>query len=171
MKKGYYSDLLAKAKAKIKLQPDGGYEEEDLIASLEDLISIDLPTEKRRLAKTIIDAQTKPGGTEPTGQLHLPGFEPYGYEPLRLIRDDNGRVIEQDKAPHNYKFAESERAAKHAHGALQWAHRKRKEAQLHAGWVIEQQKQGLNEDLTFGHCIRDSDLFELESKEPEEVAP
>lgn len=154
-----YSALLALAKAQTQRQENGQFNEEDLRATLEQLVTIDPEAEKRRVAKAIIDSETKPGSTEPTGQLSL-GFDSYDYEPDRLIRDDDGHVIEQDKALHSYKFAESKRAAKHWREAGEWADRKRQESEAYATWIIEQQQRGRQNNLTFGDFIREAGIFE-----------
>lgn len=87
------------------------------------------------------------------------------YEPDRLIRDNHGNAIEQDKAPHSYKRDESERAAKHAHEAIAWADRKRKEFEGFSSWVIEQQRNGRTKKLTFGDYVRESQLLYLFPKQ------
>jgi hypothetical protein len=160
MKRETYKDLLAKAKTLIKRQRDGRFKEPDLIAALKTLITIDVEEELDRRAKAIIDTETKPGSTKPTGQLRLPTLEFYDYEPDRLIRNDNGDMIEQDRAPVDFKFAESARAAKHVREAIEWDERKRKETEMFAAWVIEQQTNGRTKKLTFGDFIRESGLFQ-----------
>jgi hypothetical protein len=159
MKKSSYKDLLENAKKQTARDSDGKLDEEDLKANLKKLIVIDPDEEKDRIARTIIDSETKPGSTPPTGQLHLPTMELYDYEPDRLIRDDNGKIIEQDKAPVDSKDAEARRARKHAHESMQWADRKTEEATGHSHWVIEKQREGRKKNLNFGDFIRESNLL------------
>ena len=90
MKKGTYRDLLIKAKRHTKRQPNGDFVEEDLHANVKKLIDIDVDQAKDRLAKAIIDSETRPGSTDSVGSLWLPTMEPYDYEPERLIRNDEG---------------------------------------------------------------------------------
>jgi hypothetical protein len=160
MKKHNRRDLLAKAKKQTKRQADDAMYENELLIEVEKLIEVDVAAIRRQMAKDVIDSETKPGGTDPTGQLCFPGMERYPYEPDRLIRDDQGRLIEQDKSTSGYKFAESGRAAKHAREAGDWAERKRQETELYAKWVIEKQGEGRTADLTFGDFVRESGLFE-----------
>jgi hypothetical protein len=93
VKRETYRDLLAKAKLKTERREDGEFDEEDLKANLAKLRPpINLDEENLKWAKDVIDHETKPRTTKPTGQLRLPGLELYDYEPDRLIRNDNGRV-------------------------------------------------------------------------------
>jgi len=160
MKRETYKALLEKARRQVKRQKDGTFKEQDLKDVLKTFIVINIEEEKDRRVKEIIDSETKPGGTKSTGQLRLPTLELYDYEPDRLIRNDDGDMIEQDRAPVHFKFAESARAAKHVREAIEWDERKRTEAELFARWVIEQQKTGRTKKLTFGDFIRESDLFQ-----------
>ena len=159
MKDRHNRELLAKAKQQTKLNENGWWTEDDLLATLETLVIVDVKSEKRRIAKAILDSETKPGGTEDTGQLCFEGMEPYSYEPYRLIRDDEGNVTEQDKSVVKFKFAESSRAAKHSREAAEWAERKRKEVELYAQWVIKQREHGRRKNLTFGDFVREAGLF------------
>jgi len=152
-------DLFAKAAQQTKRQNNGHFHEDDLLANLASLIIIDPAEERMRRAKAIIDNLTKPGGTEPTGQLHLPGFDFYDYEPERLVRDDNGNVIEQDRALYRFKIIEAKRARKHAHEANQWAERKAEESEAFTLWVMARRDEGRTTNLTFGDFVRESKLF------------
>jgi hypothetical protein len=99
-------EWLEEAKRLTKRQPDGGFIEKELTAALANLIPVGDGSQRLRIAESIVDSKTKPGSTLPTGQLRLPGREPYDYEPLRLIRDGCGLIIEQDRATLRYKVAE-----------------------------------------------------------------
>jgi len=162
MKKITGKELLDQAKKGTKRQRDGHWHKADLHATLKKLLIevIDLDEEADRRATTIIDGECKPGSTKATGQLRLPTLEYYDYEPNRLVMNDNGDIIEQDRAPVDFKFAEARRARKHVSEALEWADRKDEEASGHATWVIEQQKNGRTKKLTFGDYIRESGLFQ-----------
>lgn len=156
------SDLLAKAQEQTKTNEDGGFNEIDLLTNLKALITIDADAEAWRKAKSIINHATKPDTTEDTGQqLRLPGLEPYSYEPSRLIRDDDGRIISQDKATPAYKLAELARATKHLHEVTEWARRKRKETQEYIRWETGQRKKGRTENLTFGDFVREAGFLQV----------
>jgi hypothetical protein len=160
MRRPTYKDLLFKAREIVKRNDAGIFKEPDLIAAVRSFLTIDVEAELDRRAKAIVDSETKPGSTEPTGQLRLPTLEFYDYEPDRLIRNDNGDMIEQDPAPVDFKFAESARAAKHVREAVQWDERKRKEVELFALWVLEQRTNGRSTKLTFGDFVREAGYFE-----------
>lgn len=55
---------------------------------------------------------------------------PYPYEPERIIRDDEGKIIEQDKAGFRFKLAESMRARQNARAANEWAERTAAEVEV-----------------------------------------
>jgi len=161
MKRETDRDLLAKGRAQVKRNKnDGTFKEQDLRDVLRTFVVINVEKETDRRVQEIIDSETKPGSTKPTGQLRLPTLELYDYEPDRLIRNDDGDMIEQDRAPVDFKFAEARRARKHVSEALEWADRKEEEASSHAKWVIEQQKKGRTKKLTFGDFVREAGLFQ-----------
>jgi hypothetical protein len=146
--------LLDEALAKVKRLKDNGANEEDLIAVLIDAIVIDVAEEKRRRAKEIIDRGTKPKGSPPHGQLALPGIDPYPWEPKRLIRDDKGRIIEQENATLPYKTAETQRSGKHVEEAVRWNIRRTTETGLYAEWVVAQITKGRKKrEITFGNFV------------------
>lgn len=159
MKNGKYKDLLERAKKLTKRQESGQFVEVELLANLEKLIVVDVGAEQKRIAKEILDSETKPGATSPIGQLKLPGMELYDYEPWRMIRNDTGDIIEQDRSGIDFKSAEARRARKHAREAEVWADRKVEEETGYAKWIIEQQRKGRTKKLTFGDYVRESQLF------------
>lgn len=160
MKKAQHrSALLEKAKLLTSRQKDGGFIRDDLLVALKSLIIIDVEAAKDREARAIFDQETRKGTTDVTGNLWLDGMNPYGYEPDRLVQDDDGHVIEQDKALISYKFAEDRRSAKHVKEVVEWNHRTHTETLLFGQWVFEQQQKGRFEDLTFGNFVRETGLF------------
>jgi hypothetical protein len=149
--------IYSKALVTVQRAPDKSFVESDLEAALADLIQIDIPKEKKRRAHEIISGRAKPGGTEPAGQLVLPGFDPYFYEPDRLVRDDTGHAVENCNATIAFKQAESRRARDHAADAALSARQKTEEAERFAAWAMDQMAKGRPAlDLTWGTCVNEN---------------
>lgn len=158
--------LIQKALEDVARLRDGGAKEEDLIAILAAAIHINVPEEKQRRAKEMIDRRTKPKSTEPSGQLCFVGMDPYPYEPDRLIRDDEGRIIEQKRAAPPYKRAEAKRANKHLEEAAFWAKIKNEEDGQFAQWAYQQIKKGRKQrDIVWGNFIIETGIWKKEEED------
>jgi hypothetical protein len=131
-----------------------------LIDEVAELLDFDEATERRNKAKRAIDRRRKPGATEPDGVLCLPGMEPYGYEPQRLVADNEGHIIEQEHARPHHKQAEAERARNSARRQQSWADRKTGEAEKYAQWAIQQLTKGREAtEITFDTFVRESGVW------------
>lgn len=147
--------ILDRALAACPRDEDGNADEEILVKLIATLIDVDVDKVKRERAKQLVSASTKPGSTPPDGALQL--FDTYPYEPRRLVRDDQGNIVEQDAAKLRMKQAESQRARRHVDQVQVWANRKTREAEEFATWVVEQTEQGrAKSELTFGVFVRES---------------
>lgn len=156
MKAAKKIDLFEEAKRLTAADPDGTWNEDDLINTLAPMIDVDVDAERKRRAKEIVNSRTKPGGTRPRGQLTLPGLEKFAWEPERMVRDDNNRIVEEEKAPYDYKVAEAQRARGHAEAASDWADRKSEEVFLYGKWAAEQSRAGRPVlEVTWGNCVRE----------------
>lgn len=98
-------------------------------------------------------------------------MEPYGYEPRRLVADNDGHVIEQAKAKLRYKAAEAERAREAARRQTAWADRKSTEEAHMGQWAYEQLTSGRPEaELVFGAFVHEAGLW-LDQAVPSEPDP
>jgi hypothetical protein len=149
--------IYAKAESIVPRAPDRSMAEANLENAIADLIEIDVDKERHSRAKEIIAGRARPGATIAEGQLMLPGLDEYDWEPNRLVRDDQGRVIENRNAPITFKAAESKRARDHARDAAVQADRKSEETERFAAWATQQALKGRPAlDLTWGNCVRES---------------
>jgi hypothetical protein len=155
-----YDNVLAQAKHLTPRNEAGGWDEAKLLDTVVSLLAFDTDKEKRLKAKRIIDHAAKPGGTDPDGQLSLPGFDKYDYEPNRLIRDDHDHIIEASRALPEFKACDSRRARINAERAQRWANRKTTETDLFQKWALEQATKGRPmRELEWGICIKELGLW------------
>jgi hypothetical protein len=115
-----YREAVRKAKEQTPLLPDGGYDEPLLHATVKSFLpDPDVDAIKDQQATDAINQEAKAGNTPPRGQMVFEGFPPRDYEPERLIRDDDGHIIENRHSTPHYKGAHLRRSQKkHAeHGA------------------------------------------------------
>jgi hypothetical protein len=153
-------DPVDAAKAKCPRRDDGSIDESVLIKILAPMKVVDVEAEQLRWAKDQISKRTKINATPPNGQLWLPGInDGYPYEPERLIRDDDGNIIEQSKAPVNFKVADAKRAQKHAEETAYHASVKFREMTEHMVWANERLRQGRRENLTFDDFVKESGIW------------
>jgi hypothetical protein len=153
-------EIIERAKAMMTPNEDGGYVENVLRDKLVEILPFDVDKARRKQAQALIDAVARPGGTQPNGQIALPGFDAFDYEPGRLIRDNSGNLYECDTAPLTAIMAESGRARDHANAALHWSNIKASEAELFASWVVEELTKGrAAAELTWGNCVRESGFW------------
>jgi hypothetical protein len=158
-------ERINRAKALIEPNEDGSYSEQKLLEKLIETEPFDIDKARRKAAQALIDAVARPGGTPTEGQIVLPGFDAFDYEPGRLIRDNSGNLYESDKAPLTAVQAESSRARDHANSALHWSNIKSKESELFAAWVVNQLTQGRKvAELIWGVFIREEGHWQPEAK-------
>lgn len=153
-------ETINRAKAMMEPNPDGGYSEEMLRDRLVEILPFDVDKARRKQAQDLINAVARPGGTESDGQVVLPGFDAFDYEPGRLVRDNSGNLYECDRAPLTAIIAESSRARDHANAALHWSNIKASEAEIFAAWVVDQLTKGRGaSELTWGNCLREGGFW------------
>lgn len=152
---------LEAALLRVKRLRDGGADEATLIEELKKEIVINVEEETTRRAKELVDRGTKLRSTQPDGQLLLPGIvKPYDSEPYRLIRDGNGKIIEQKKATPQYKAAEAERASKHSEESAYQARVKNLESTLFHAWAVQQISKGRKKrELRWGNFILETGIW------------
>jgi hypothetical protein len=152
----------------VKRNDDGGADEKAVIDECMRFIDFDAEQELRNKATRAVRRRRSPRATDPDGRICLPGMETYGYEPGRLIADNDGHVVEQDKARPEYKRAEAQRAREVARRQAVWAERKTAENEAYAAWALEQlTRRRKGKEITFGTFVRESGLWSAEPAEPE----
>jgi hypothetical protein len=133
------------------------------------LPTLDPDAEQIKKAKRAINACTRPNKTQLDGQLALPFMQPYGYEPFRLVRNFDGtRLIENNKALHDMKSADTQRSLMNVRRVQVHYDRKDAESKLLSAWTIEQLEKGRDPlELTWETCITEKGLRRSGSPEPE----
>src|SRR6266498_5975755 len=114
--------------------PDGSVDEKSLIDILARKLDIDEDSIRYKEAKRLINKKSRPGQTQCEGQLSLLGETPYAYEPERLVRFGDGKVVENRRSRPVAKQAEAERAQKNVQRVMNWAQRKQKESNQFSQW-------------------------------------
>jgi hypothetical protein len=87
------------AKACSAGSPDGSVPEAEVCSQCKRIVDIDDDAEREGMAKHIIDTLCEEGTDEDSGQLSFPGFGTWHWEPRRLVRSDNGDLIENKWRP------------------------------------------------------------------------
>jgi len=103
------NELLKQALANCERREDGAVDEQKVIKEVKRLQPFDVEKERHKKAVRFVQDRKKPAKTEPDGQLVFPGFGSCAYEPLRLIDDGAGHVVEQMLASPEFKQAALER--------------------------------------------------------------
>lgn len=148
--------------------PDGGRAYGSMLELVAAAIDFDPETERIGKARRIIASRMKPGGTRAEGTVVLPGLETYGYEPHRLIADDEGSVIENRHATVRHKQAEADRAEKALDRAQTRADRERWEADIFQPWAESELAAGRNPaEITWDNCLRETGHYKDEASEDE----
>jgi hypothetical protein len=153
-------DVVRKALAELDRNEDGGVNDADLLDRVTELLPFDPEAAHRAIARRAINKLKRPGSTEREGQLQLPGFEPYGYEPGRLIDDGEGHLVEQAQARPNYKAAEVTRAQRNLDNVAAWLKRKNAEHLAFTTWALDQFKKGRDpNDVVFDNFVRETETW------------
>lgn len=150
---------------------DGSVDEKALIDAVAKLIEFDEAQERINKATRAVKRRRKPGSSAPEGQIAIPGMDAYGYEPERLVADNEGHVVEQRVSRPHFKRAEAERAREAARRHQVWANRKTEESEAFAAWAIEQLGQGRRADaINFDIFLKDAGYWK-DGDAPVEVDP
>jgi hypothetical protein len=105
-------DLLQDA---IKLTPTNDDYSRNCITTVETLAKLIGETDGLTKAQAIFNHFRRDGTTPAKGMIHLPGIEPYPYEPHRIIVSRDGTTYKPlAEATLEYMEAEAERAATQA---------------------------------------------------------
>lgn len=146
---------------------DGSVDEEALIAAVESRILVDEASARREKAVRLVKRSSKPGGTQPRGQLTLPGVAPYPYEPNRILKGPKvdgspDRVIKQDEATTVFKDAQIERERENAQKVLNRLTRDEAEGKGFKAYVQSERKRGNKNwsSITFGDYVRAKGLWQ-----------
>ena len=140
--------------------PDGSVVESSLVDILAEHVDFDADRARHGLAQRIIARRKRPGQTAPEGAVVFPGMEHYAYEPHRLLADDKGNVIENERARIEFKAAEAKRAQEDVRRAAERAAREQNEAGHFAVWTAEQYAAGRDPtDITWDTCVRETGLW------------
>lgn len=149
-----YRALYAKAKAMAKQKKDRSVTEAEVFRELKKIVPFNEDAMREHEAKRVIDAVCKAVPGEIFGQLYFDGFDPWDYDPERIIRSDDGDLIENRLATIRFKVADAQRSNKHADDALASSRRKQHEANVFMRWTVEQLTAGANpETLTWEACL------------------
>ena len=147
---------------------DGSLDEKAVIEAAARLIEIDADQERRKRAARALQVRCGPGKTEAIGALQLFDDTRYAYEPDRLIKDDDGHVIEQDAASTHFKWAEARRAQRNLDRCAARSRRKNAEVGAFQQWTINQQAEGRDlDELRFGTFVREEDYWVDDDAPPE----
>jgi len=146
-------------------------DEAERVLAQELIRGLDIKKEALSKAKRILRSCLTPGHSEVSGQMTLPGIEPYAYEPYRLVASrDRMRLIQLRNATLHFKEAEAERARHNKKIADLRAEIKTLEADHMANWIhkcaLEDRSQ---RDWTWENCIKETGLWS-EGEAPPEVS-
>jgi len=140
--------------------PDGSVIESSLVEMLAECVDFDANKARLGLAQRIVARRKRPGQTAPAGSVVFPGMEHYAYEPSRLLADDKGNVIENERARIEFKVAEAKRAQADVQRAAERAAREQGEAGHFAVWTAAQYAAGRDPgEITWDACVRETGLW------------
>lgn len=133
------------------------------------LAPVDVEAEKAlRAVKVVKGRQEK--GCRTHGRLHLPGIDPYDYEPDRLLKDKDRNVVEKAKARPRHTAAGLARMRQQFARLANGLSRYGEENDRFQEWALDALDKGVPwEKVTFDNFIHDADLWEPEP-EPEDDA-
>lgn len=131
-------------------------------------LPFDAVAARRKRAEDLLKKLGRPGTTPAEGQLTLPGFPPYGYEPNRLLTLDEGRIIEQKRARPEHKVTEAQRHEAAAERHLRASKKKRAESDGYSMWAMDQfRKRRGGAKVTWDNYVRETGLWSQDAAEPE----
>jgi hypothetical protein len=161
--------LYEKARDLTPKNQDGSTNVADLLRTLEKIIPFDEKIFLRREAKRVLTVVSKKAMDDYDGQLHFENFGSWDWEPKRVIRSHDGKVIENQFATLKFKLADAERSNKHAGDAFASSKRKQHEYNVFSRWVNEQPVMGADrEKLTWGDYVQALGIHEPPPAPPED---
>lgn len=148
-------DLVAKGMAELPRNGDDQVDADGLAAWIASrLPPLDVDAMQLRKAVSMIARKRRPGVTEPDGTLHLPGIDPYDYEPDRLVLSDDDGVVENHRAKPAAKSAEARRAMENLRRIADHASRRQAESAAYGDWALDQARAGVEwVDISFGRFV------------------
>lgn len=162
-------DAYAYAWEHAERNPDGSVIERSLVELVAQTIDFDETKERRGHAQRIVARRKRPGQTAAEGAVCFDGMDLYPYEPLRLLADDDGNLIENHHARMKYKAAEAKRAQDNAKKAVDRASREQREHAHFSSWADEQYAAGRDPaEITWDTCVRETGLWKDAEVEPDE---
>ena len=162
-------ELLRETLAEIERNFDDGMDVPELERALADKHIVDRQSAALDWAKGVIKRAKTPGQTEISGQLAFEGMPPYGYEPNRLVADDDKHIIENAKATPVFKAAEAHRKRVAAERTLTQAQRREKEIERFNLWASRQLLAGTPEsEITFGNFVKSAGVWSEDTAPAEE---
>jgi hypothetical protein len=165
-------DAYAYAWAHARRNADDSRTHEDLVRLVAASIDFDAEEAKLGKARRIIARRMRAGQTAAEGQVVFPGMEHYGYEPHRLLADDDGNLIQNERARMKYKAAEARRAQDDAKRAVDRATREQREHAHFSAWADEQYEAGRDpKEITWDTCVRETGLWKDADPEPAGTDP
>jgi hypothetical protein len=154
----YERSLYEKAILKVRPEPDGTRPIADVERELAELILVDVGREQLRRAKDIIESLSRADPKAPGPLLTLMG-DKYAFEPDRLILADD-RVVENARAPLEFKEMEAERAEENLARVTRQTARKVKERDHFRPWYYREAAKGRPLlELVWGVCARETGLL------------
>lgn len=157
--------ILDQAKEETKRNDDGSFVEDSLIANIKKRLFFDAEREHTNKAKRLLARAKRPGHTPKTGQLILPGFnDSWGFEPDRMVSDETGNVIENDRVLPRFKAAATTRSSDNLDLVFEQHRRLEAENKVFQAWALEQALAGRKlEELTWGNCVREKGYLKPDS--------
>jgi hypothetical protein len=105
------NDLIERAKKLLVRDPKtGAFDYDALIKKVEELMEFNAAKERRAKAERLVHDSERSGRNVPDGQLMLPGFTPFAYEPNRLCRDKERKAVELRIATPPFLIAKLDRS-------------------------------------------------------------
>jgi hypothetical protein len=150
-----------KALKRVKVNKDGiSWDYEAIVSEVAKELPDD-PDYKDKRARSIVDGFTKAGRTAPEGQLMLPGFDPFPYEPNRLIKDETLKNVAPEKRSNpEYRRARLNRMHKNIARAQARARREASVLPEFMEWQSQRILAGEDiKDLVWDRYIKESGLW------------
>jgi hypothetical protein len=167
----YNEQLVNEVKATLPRNEDGSLIEGGLRAALARRLreKINLDTVADQRAAAVIESLTKQPGEDDdddAGGLQLNLFgDLYGYNPLRLLKDSSGNIIEEERAPASFFMAELVRSSEHMRRATLWNNRKARKVEFFLQWCAAERAKGRPErELIWGNCAKETGIVHEKKK-------
>jgi len=168
------AELLAECMAKLPHDRNGAIDKKQLHDELKLRVEsqFDADAAIDAMVDRMIENATRPGKTEPDGQLKFDGMDAYDYEPNRLVLGPDQSIVENRKAKPTHKAAEARRTQDNAVKVQLQANRRQQEASLYSEWFVEQILAGRPKtELTFGVFVKETKTHQPPQEPEPEVGP